>query len=178
MKKIDDLYTRFKYPFSVLNEYWQIYGGWKKFFVSPYVYVSIFLSALIFFKRPAEVHFANFVFDKALAVCPSLLGFTLAGLTVFLGVGDEGFRNKIRCDANGKKSPFIVIVASFMHFTLMQFFALTISIVGKFLFINNSLYGLLSLWVFIYATLTILAAILAIFQLATWYNNSPKSGKS
>jgi hypothetical protein len=98
-------------------------------------------------------------------------------MTVFLGVGDERFRDCIRGKniMENKESPFLVATASFVHFTLFQAIVLINAIIGQSIIVTHWLYTFITCWIFIYATLLSIAAIFAAFKLAVWFDNMPKN---
>jgi hypothetical protein len=172
---------RFLAPYKLLRSYWSAYGGYQALLCSPYFLLSLLLSICITLFGSFDQPLLAAVFEKTFLINPSLLGFTLAGLTVFLGVGDERFRDAIRGETpeNNKPSPFIVVFVSFMHFTLIQILALLNAVIGGFFFLSEiRQYVFFSLWLFLYSILLVVAAILAVYQLAQWYDKAKKAQPS
>lgn len=153
---------------------------------SPYVHWSLLFSLLC----------AGYWFDRdwtgqALGVLPNLLGFTLGGFAVFLGFGDEKFRQLI---AGGKKesagsdksSPYLNMSATFLHFVLVQVAALLWVIVAAgmhsfYLPIPDSLNTAalivracgdgIGYWLFLYSIFSAAAAAIAVFRTAWWFDS-------
>lgn len=171
---------------KILRRYWSVYGGWSALRSSPYVHWSLIISALCF----------GFWFEKnwtgqALQVLPNLLGFTLGGFAVFLGFGDEKFRQLIsggKKDGNGddKSSPYLRMSATFLHFVLVQVAALLWAIVAAAMHsfhlpLPESLSATamslrvfgdgLGYWLLIYSIMSAAAAAIAVFRTAWWFDS-------
>lgn len=167
-----------------LLRYWRTYGGWKELISSPYLHVALLITLLC-----TGFWAVKDWTSQAQSVLPNLLGFTLGGFAVFLGFGDDKFRTLIAgSDAEeneGAYSPYLNMSASFLHFVLVQGIALIWSIVGgamftfhheqdgwigavlnTIIFFGNGIGYLL----FIYAIFAGIAAALAIFRAARWYD--------
>ena len=104
----------------IVSRYWSAYGGWHGLIRSPYFHVSVLLVLLFhntWLNRPW--------FSSPLAILPNLLGFSLAGLAIWLAVGDEKFRQLLLEKESGERhSSFVLTSASFVHFVIVQFSAL------------------------------------------------------
>jgi hypothetical protein len=167
-----------------LLRYWKTYGGWSALIASPYLHAALLITVLCvgFWSKQDWT-------GQAQSVLPNLLGFTLGGFAVFLSFGSDNFRSLIAgADggvSKGKTSPYLNMSASFLHFVLVQGIALIWCIVGSamftfnhgqsgwigasidaLIFIGNGLGYLL----FIYAIFAGIAAALAIFRAARWYD--------
>ena len=160
--------------YEILNVYWIAYGRWKALVSSPYLHFAILFASLFCF--PVWRFGAKWIwFDAAINVLPSMLGFTLGGYAMLLAVGDDKFRRKIA----GKKedetaSPFMEVNAAFVHFILMQAFALMFALIGKSWCLKTGIPALIGLSIFIYALSTSIAAAFAIFRMASWYDEKIK----
>ena len=156
--------------------YWNAYGGWCSFFQSPYVHTSAVLAFLLYRFSPNIDVLTKEVFKLTISITPSILGFTLAGLTVFLGVGDEKFRNAIRGKRQNSKteSPFLSVIATFVHFCVIHGLSLLNAIIGGTLFKTclPFFYKITSIWLFVYSLLLIFASIMAVFFLAVLYDKA------
>lgn len=158
------------------SRYWSAYGGWPAFLTSAYLHLSILLTFLLYWIAPEKTANISYWAELTLTISPSLLGFVLAGTAVFLGMGDQRFIDCIRGKEpeDQEESPFLVVVASFTHFTLFQSFALLNAVIAKALHPSNCVYQVMSVWLFLYSILLPIAAILAVFKLAEWYDAMPK----
>lgn len=171
---------------KILSRYWFVYGGWAALRASPYVHWSLVVSVLC----------AGFWFERdwsgqALQVLPNLLGFTLGGFAVFLGFGDEKFRQLItgsKKDDNGadKSSPYLNMSVTFLHFVLVQVAALLWAIIAAamhsiYIPLPESLSGVglvfracgdgVGYWLFVYSILSAAAAAIAVFRTAWWFDS-------
>lgn len=154
-----------------IKSYWKSYGGSRGFFTSPYLHVSILLTILILKSNSSNLLFVKEWIQLILSVSPSLLGLSLAGFSVFLGIGDDVFKGIIRGpDQDGTPSPMMVFVASFTHFVLLHALVLLTAVIGKNCLINSVLYKVFSVWLFTYALVSVVATIFAIYTIAESYD--------
>jgi large-conductance mechanosensitive channel len=120
------------------------------------------------------------------------LGFTLGGFALLLGFGDERFRSLLADKEKDEKSSiYTSLCATFVHFIVLQLLALIFAIITNALQFQVNIpsyllgffhmltaisyafgYGL-----FIYSLLSLLAATLAIFRAATWYETYQQKQK-
>lgn len=164
--------------FEVFRRYWRAYGGIRALALSPYFHVAALLTALL---APYWLH--QPWWDVALSAMPSLLGFTLAGFTIWLGLGSPRLRELMsRPGADGAPSVYVQVAATFVHFVVTQILALVLALVAKALdfvpAVPASVQGLidtlvpwghgLGFLVFVYAIMTALAAAMGVFRVATW----------
>jgi hypothetical protein len=135
---------------QTFSKYWSAYGGRPAFFFSPYLHLSILLTLLLYWIAPEKTANISYWTELTLTISPSLLGFVLAGTAVFLGMGDQRFVDRIRGKEpkDQEESPFLVVVASFTHFTLFQAFALLNAVIAKALCPSNCVYQVISVWLF------------------------------
>lgn len=133
--------------------------------------------------------------NDTLSVLPNVLGFALGGYAIWLGFGDDAFRDLIsQRDEGDSTSPYMEVSASFAHFIVVQALALLFALFVKAMQSALPLYGPLS-WLrdtvglpadfyltyvvpvgnavgfllFVYALTLAVAATLAIFRVATWF---------
>lgn len=197
------MFTKVKKPyegvFNVIALYWKIYGGWRALIFSPYFHVSIAMTLLMSHFWGHEAWW-----DVSISVLPSIIGFALGGYAIWLGFGDEKFRNIIsEKDDAGSYSPYLEVSASFAHFIIVQLLALCAALVAKATNFPLSEIHWLSSWLmklelstdwfyeiivpiaygmgfllFVYALMTAIAATLAVFRVAYWFdmfrNQKPK----
>ena len=171
---IKDIKTSYCGIFTIFSRYWQAYGGIRALILSPYLHISLLLTALMnpLWMKPGW-------WDIAISIAPSILGFSLAGYSIWLALGDDKFRRLISTpDEDDPKSPtpFMEVNAAFVHFMLMQVFSLIYALVAKShmgemiklsgVTLPVSAVGFTLL---IYSTLCILAATFAILRVSSWY---------
>lgn len=170
---------------GIFSRYWRAYGGTKALACSPYLHLSIILAAAMF---PFWLRQAWW--DTALSTLPNVLGFTLAGFTIWLGFGDDKFRALISRAKPDKESPFMGVSAGFAHFVIVQILALLAALWAKamdfplpedcwlrsrilYLAIPGQFIGFL---LFIYALMSALAATLGVLRAASWYDMHRRNG--
>lgn len=169
---------------KLIGQYWTTYGGWNDLLVSPYLHVSLLL-AVITYGTWTESSW----WDQVLTIVPSLLGFSLGTLAIFLGFGSERFRDVIsgkRSDAMDKVSPYMLVTAAFTHFIVVQIAAVTVAVVSAALFklpgpaqdsvffvandTGRTVLWAVGYWLFLYALCLAGASVLAVFRIAGWYD--------
>jgi hypothetical protein len=189
------MFAKLKEPyqgvFNIIGLYWKVYGGWCALVFSPYFHVAIVLTLLL-----SHFWLHEQWWDVSLGVLPNIIGFALGGYAIWLGFGDEKFRNVIsEKDVPTDHSPYLVVSASFAHFIIVQLLALCAALIAKathfpvseihwlhdllismglpedFIFKNIApiSYGI-GFLLFVYALLTAVAATLAVFRVAYWFD--------
>lgn len=161
-------------------------SGWKDLLRSFYLHFSLALT-LITFPIWSEAGW----WDQVLGVLPNLLGFTIGGFTLFLGIGSEKFREKLAQRHGDNSSVLIQISASYVHFIVIQTIAIFLAIIARatnttapaiVLHILQSLHidpvaffyiARITVWgisylMFLYALMLVLAACMAVFRTASW----------
>jgi len=163
-----------------ISEYWAAYGGAKSVIRSEFFWLSLALTAITFgvWREP------NW-WELVLQTVPTLLGLSLAALTLFLGVGSEGFRETIAGNEtdDSEPSPFRKTAAVFVHFLVIQsaalFFAFAASAAYKVeappeLYQLNEavkpIFWFICYFFFVYSLFTVLAAAFAIFEVVHWFD--------
>ncbi|MEH0741176.1 hypothetical protein H4F05_06575 [Vibrio cholerae] len=163
---------------SPLKEYWLAYGGWKALFSSKYFWGAFALNSLLF---NAWYPIDSKWWEMVLSITPNFLGFTLGGFAMWVAIGDEKFKGLIAgADEDDDISPYMEVNATFTHFLLLQIIALVLAIIAKnfdSVVINEPamavaarIYSFGAHFIFVYALLTTLAAVLAILKVAKWYD--------
>ncbi|TOK10904.1 hypothetical protein CGI25_07445 [Vibrio parahaemolyticus] len=113
---------------------------------------------------------------------PNILGFTLGGFAMWVAIGDEKFKSLIAgADDEDEISPYMEVNATFTHFVLLQLLSLVLAIIAKnfdhviigndFMLAGARAYAFIANFIFIYAILTAVAAVLAILKVAKWYDD-------
>lgn len=122
--------------------------------------------------------------DLSLAVVPGLVGFSIAGVAIFVSLGSDALRSRIAGKLPGETvdSPFMAFMAMFTHFVVVQLLALISAFIAKALFDaqpihNNPLAALAEdfrapFWLFggfcfAYALLLCVALAVEIYRLAS-----------
>lgn len=166
---------------KIFSVYWSAYGGWKALFSSFYLHFSFVLLIVLypFWSKDGW-------WDTVITIMPNMIGFSLAGLSIWLATGDEKLKSTISGThpaSSGKHSPYIKTNASFVHFILVQVSALLAAIIAKAYYIEpfgifaKYDYPILILigWgtgflLFLYAIATAVAVTMSIFRVSTWYD--------
>ncbi len=73
--------------------YWSAYGGWKSLFSSFYLLVSVLLLVILYPFWTKEGWW-----DTVITIMPNMIGFSLAGLSIWLATGDEKLKIEINED--------------------------------------------------------------------------------
>lgn len=157
---------------SIFQKYWNYYGGTHALVRSPYVHASLLMTLLL---APAWVQAGWW--KTPLSIMPNVLGFSLGGYAIWLALGDEKFRQLISGGSEEKASPFLELNSAFVHFIILQIITIFVALANDAYFSENrpDASWVLLIWfpsylVFIYALMSALAATMAIFRAATWYD--------
>ncbi|MHB8370774.1 MAG: hypothetical protein ACYDBP_13995 [Leptospirales bacterium] len=179
---LNKIFNNYKNLFDIIHRYWSAYGGFRAFLSSPYFHASLGMCLLLkhyWMEKPW--------WETTLSVLPSVLGFTLAGFTIWLGFGDEKFRSSLMVGKD-KRSHYMSVCATFAHFVIIQIIAILLAVMAlayrlsipktpfslELLNYIKIILRFLGFWFFIYAIFTALAATLAVFRTATWYERISK----
>lgn len=164
---------------DIFRRYWRAYGGIDGVLYSPYAHAAAILTAVL---SPYWLKYKWW--ETTLSVVPSILGFTLAGFTIWLGFGDDRFQQTIATRRPGRdSSPYIGVSAGFVHFILVQLIALIAGLIGKATdFVSSCGYSMclfipwlapighsLGFFLFVYSLTTALAATMGVFRTASWF---------
>ncbi len=176
---------------EILRRYWLAYGGFRAIVRSPYLHLSIGLVALTH-----SVWTAPNWWTTVTAIMPNIIGFSLGGYAIWLGLGDANFRELLSgAEVEGEISPYLKVNATFVHFIILQVLALLAALIAAALYFEPDPKGWILLlirglridetkflpavriggwfvgyWVFLYALLTAVAATLNVFRVAWWYD--------
>lgn len=187
---LDAYYRRsIAFYYDIFAKYWAAYGGRKELLKSPYVHLSIILLAV-------TSHFWIFErwWEQPISVIPNLLGFSLGGFAVFVGLSDEGFKAFLFASKNNQGiSSFLSVCSVFVHFIIVQVISLLLAILARSLDfkhvwpaplapivrLSTLLFAGLGYLFFLYAIASMLAATMSLFQVVSWYQlYSSSRGKS
>lgn len=166
---------------KVIDRYWRIYGGFHALLRSPFFHVSAVLLVLT-----VELWWRGPWWNDVTSVLPNLLGFTLGGFAIFLGFGDEKFKEVIAgvgSENASSHSPYLGVSATFLHFVLVQIVALLWAIAAKGLHFDlpwpsvmpymralGVIGDIIGYWLFLYGICLAAAAGIGIFRVAGWYD--------
>lgn len=169
---------------TILGRYWRNYGRARAIWSSPYAHLSALFTLALF---PFWSH--EPWWNLAISIIPSVLGFSLGGYAIWLGLGDDSFRTFImtRSDVD-KPSPYMVVSAAFAHFIIIQIAAILGAVIAQATqftlgmelevlrhvvpnFLAPVGYGI-GFFLFSYALLSALATALAVFRVASWFDKS------
>jgi len=165
--------------FTQIGDYWFAYGGWRALLKSEIFWLSLML-AVVSMRIWKSANWWQIVIETV----PTLLGLSLAALTLFLGVGSEEFRTWLAGrESVGDVSPFKKTAAVFVHFLVIQATALLMAFLASAIYAYPVLCGFeeannfarpifwaLGYFFFIYALFTILAAAFAVFEVVHWFD--------
>ena len=160
-------------------QYFEVYGGLNSLVKSKYFWCAIALTLVCsrFFLTPSW-------WELATSVIPGLVGFSIAGVAIFVSLGSDSLRAVIAGKEPGdtEESPFVQFMAMFTHFIVVQLAALIFALVADALYsakpiANNPLadlaesirppFWLLGGLLFLYAIFLCIALAVEIYRLAT-----------
>ena len=173
----------------IFKRYWNTYGGFSALRVSFYLHVAVALLVLTVNTWIAPTCLVgsscNAWWDQSLSILPNLLGFTLGGFAIFIGFGDEKFKNQLAAPEHDPSKPtiYLSLCATFVHFITVQVLALVVAIVAKSWWFYaswmdplrdvlpwlNAFAGAVGYGLFLYALTSVLAATMHVFRIATMY---------
>lgn len=162
------------------RSYWDAYGGFSAVMRSRYFWLAVVLTAATY---PWWVN--KPWWERVLAIEPTMLGFSLGGYVVLLGVGSEKFMELLARAGRENGSAFVGVSSAFVHFIIVQF----VSLISALLFVATEetfwstpgwkncgcLYTVriaqqsVTLLLFYYSLTTGIAATLRIFSLSNLY---------
>lgn len=163
-----------------IANYWKIYGGFSEFVRSPYVHISLLLTVI-----STNTWLNHEWWKTVFSIQPNLIGFTLGGFAIFLSLGDEKFKAVIAGtvqEEENRHSPYMGITSTFLHFIIVQIVALLLALAAEALHFDlpwplissifspvGMLADFIGYWIFLYGICLSMAAAIAIFDVATWY---------
>lgn len=176
----------------LFRNYYLSYGGVSSVARSPYAHLSAFVGVISF-----SIWSRAGWWELPLSILPGLVGFTLAGYAVVMTIGDSRLRLAMMEPLPDRVSAFMAMNATFFHFLLLQLLSILLALVAKarvfssilgitdlkigsvsLRFVVTSLGWLISYTLFIYALVSALAAVAAIFRLGSWLEKSGRSHRS
>lgn len=163
---------------KIWSKYWTSYGGSSALFTSAYFYAALVLTMVNF-----GAWYHSGWWELVISMLPNILGFTLAGLAVFLSM-DSGFSKFLAGAGSGGVSPFSALVSAFVHFIVVQAAALIFALTVKSSFfvlpglpdmyykavdVGNKVVWFFGYFIFMYAIVLVFSAVFAVFRAAQWY---------
>lgn len=163
------------------SRYIDAYGGSLAILVSPYVHFALLLNIVCVSRWTADGWWRD-----PIDILPGLLGFTLGALVILTSwVNVDFVRILSKKEEDEKSSIYESMLATVVHFVLMQAVALVFAIVaqagpltllmsvtdGVIYEVFRFLQRFLWFWghfLFIYSVLLSIAAVFAVFKLAGW----------
>jgi hypothetical protein len=104
--------------------YWHEYGGWPALFTSLY-----FWSAFVATGFCHRLWLLPGWWNLSIAIVPASMGFSLAAFAVLFALNNQGFLQILVTKPDEKtQSAFANVATAFVHFLLVQFLALIVSI--------------------------------------------------
>lgn len=113
--------------YRAFRSYWRAMGGWPELLNSPWLGFALLLTIILF---PLWSKFEGSEFpwiSIPINTIPSLLGFSIGASAILLGFS-AGPRKALHKE-RGSSSYYLKLLASFFHFSLLQFLALTFSLI-------------------------------------------------
>lgn len=160
---MSNLWPQWRNAQSNLLRYWRGYGGISSLVRSPYLGLSLIAGGICWAFAPGDLDW----FEAALAILPSMLGFSIAGFAILLVFSSDRF---LRIIAEGGRDDSLYMKAgvTFVHFIFVQCLAIFLSIFGK-VFPVFELIGVVALF---YSVATAIAACFVLFDIAQVYNRA------
>lgn len=165
---------QYKGVIKKFSRYWQDYGGIGALVCSPYLHISLLIT-LFSYGFWSDANKAWWTHN--LSILPNILGFTLGGFALFLGIGSDKFREILISmpNDNACTNPYTSAVAAFVHFAVIQLLAILVGVLGNALVpqITHQLtiivFGFIGYGLFIYSLTLALSVCLSIFAMANLY---------
>ena len=186
MSKYETLWDR-------ISKAYQAYGGFSDFVASPFLHLAVLLS-LICAPLLVTEEWVGFV----ISISPSLLGFTLAGYTIFISSLSPELTVALTRAKDGAYSVYRKINVTFFHFIFVQvvsiIFAITFtsvtsfslpsllsdfgilapSLASKMDFVGYYLLGFLGQSLLFYSVASVVAIIVWIYRIITIVEGAQK----
>lgn len=109
--------------------YWHLYGGKRALLTSPYLHLAFLITAVCAPIWLDNAKGAPIWASAAVNILPNLMGFSIAGMAIFLAFSNESTVKAVTEDGE-PASYFVATVANFFHFILIQTIALLLGFVG------------------------------------------------
>jgi hypothetical protein len=146
----------------ILFVYWKIYGGAHAIVRSPYFLIAVVAAILSYPLWWNSVEWASLI----LGAIPNILGFSIGAFAVILSFGQSALDRLKHTDET--KSHYLRVIASFVHFIVVQALSLIVAFIGKGW--NLKILSFVGTVLGIYAISLAVAAAFRLFRLARVYN--------
>jgi hypothetical protein len=109
--------------------YWRLYGGGRALITSPYLHLSIVVTAIC---SPVWLVKGDGTIwpDAAINILPNIMGFSVAGMAILLALSNPETMKAITEEGRAD-SYFVETIANFFHFIFVQAIALLLAFIGK-----------------------------------------------
>ncbi|MEG1837582.1 MAG: hypothetical protein RR203_07540 [Synergistaceae bacterium] len=143
------------------------------FLSSPYLHIALLLSLLILSFSNSNEKTMETLIKAGFILLPCSLGFSTTGISIFISSGDEKFKKKIcsqklEKDNNENNSVFLSVVATFVHYIIVNMLALLNIICFRIIESTSLIYSFITLFLFIYAILLGFATLFSLQTIARW----------
>lgn len=161
---------------KIIRRYWRAYGGAHAFFSSPYLHAAILLTVVLYPYWTEQPWW-----NLSLSVTPILLSATFIGAIFLLtSLGSNHFLEAVlQQGTESSPSLYMQVSATYTHFVVVQAVTLLGALIvqaisrifapegwsSTILFLIGSGLGF---GLFLYSILTVVAAALGVFRLASW----------
>jgi hypothetical protein len=112
-------------------KYFDEYGGLNAVVKSKYFFFAFLTTAMIsrYFATP-------YWWELSIAVVPGLVGFSIAGVAIFVSLGSDSLRSVVagKRPGSNNSSSFMSFMAMFTHFIVVQLLALLFAFIAKALY--------------------------------------------
>lgn len=162
------------------TSYWSAYGGWRALVKSPIFWISMTLSAICY-----QIWIRENWWDSVTSLLPNILGFSIGAFAIFLGLGNDRFKDAMHKNRTNKIPLYLKISAIFVHQILIQTSAVVIAIVANALYHISApdwfdgpnqwirpIFWAFCYFLFIYSILLVVSTALNIFVVARLLNIS------
>lgn len=187
-QKKSSFFSQYKGVAAIFRDYWHAYGGSQALLKSPYFHCAL----ILLLPLTASTWLAPDWWNDPISVLPNLLGFSLAGFAIFIGFGDNDFRELMATPDRDDNGPtvYLAVCATFVHFIVVQVLAFLYAFLSKGLFfycklldpirdsvlpVLNWINGAVGYGLFIYALVSIVAATMHVFRIAKMYSSFIKA---
>ncbi|MBF0192496.1 MAG: hypothetical protein HQL99_15360 [Magnetococcales bacterium] len=160
---------------EVFGRFWKNYGGISAVLLSPYFHAAIIFTGALY-----PIWIAPGWHEIVKTVMPSMVSFSLGGFAIWLALGDQHFRSIIcGCEDENEQSIYMAVNSSFLHFIILQILSILVAIFAESwlpdkapMTLAANAFSFLGFLVFSYALLSGVASAMAIYRVASWYDNA------
>lgn len=125
-----DLFSGWRDLHKFLTEYWRAYGGWASLLKSPYLHLSILVTAATW-----PLWWSAGWWERVFSLIPSILGFTIGGFAIVLALGSGNFGAVLSSGSKPERDPLdsglAKLSAAFCHFIIIQFLSIVLALLAQ-----------------------------------------------